>query len=97
MDTEQKKEENVMEMESNWEETIETFDELNLKKDLLRGKNITKYNYLIIQEFMVTVLKNHHQSNKRPSFLLFKEKIPSLKPNQVLVKPPLLPLVLYNL
>jgi hypothetical protein len=26
-------------MESNWEETIETFDELNLKKDLLRGKN----------------------------------------------------------
>ena len=38
MDTEQKKEENVMEMESNWEETIETFDELNLKKDLLRGK-----------------------------------------------------------
>ena len=42
MDTEQKKEEkeNVMEMESNWEETIETFDELNLKKDLLRGKEI---------------------------------------------------------
>ena len=38
MDTEQKKDE-VMEMESNWEETIETFDELNLKKDLLRGKN----------------------------------------------------------
>ena len=36
--TEQKKEENTMEMESNWEETIETFDELNLKKDLLRGK-----------------------------------------------------------
>ena len=44
MDTEQKKEENVMEMESNWEETIETFDELNLKKDLLRGKKI-KFNY----------------------------------------------------
>jgi hypothetical protein len=38
MDTEQK--ENVMEMESNWEETIETFDELNLKKDLLRGIDI---------------------------------------------------------
>jgi hypothetical protein len=38
MDTEQKNNENVMEMESNWEETIETFDELNLKKDLLRGK-----------------------------------------------------------
>lgn len=26
------------EMESNWEETVETFDELGLKKDLLRGK-----------------------------------------------------------
>jgi translation initiation factor 4A len=25
------------EMESNWDETVETFDELNLKKDLLRG------------------------------------------------------------
>jgi hypothetical protein len=39
MDTTEQKTENVMEMESNWEETIETFDELNLKKDLLRGKN----------------------------------------------------------
>jgi len=37
MDTEQTKEESVMEMETNWEETIETFDELGLKKDLLRG------------------------------------------------------------
>ena len=25
------------EMESNWDETVESFDELNLKKDLLRG------------------------------------------------------------
>jgi len=40
MDTEQKKEEIVVEMESNWEETIETFDELGLKKDLLRGKKL---------------------------------------------------------
>jgi len=39
MDTEQTKDEqNIMEMETNWEETIETFDELGLKKDLLRGK-----------------------------------------------------------
>jgi hypothetical protein len=37
MDTDQKKDEN-MEMESNWDEVVETFDELNLKKDLLRGK-----------------------------------------------------------
>jgi len=38
MDTEQKKDDNIMEMETNWEETIETFDELGLKKDLLRGE-----------------------------------------------------------
>ncbi len=36
--TDQKKDEIVTEMETNWEETIETFDELGLKKDLLRGK-----------------------------------------------------------
>ena len=36
-----KKDDNIMEMETNWEETIETFDELNLKKDLLRGKYIS--------------------------------------------------------
>jgi translation initiation factor 4A len=29
--------ESGMEMQSNWDETVETFDELNLKKDLLRG------------------------------------------------------------
>jgi translation initiation factor 4A len=29
--------EGTIEMESNWDETVETFDELNLKKDLLRG------------------------------------------------------------
>ena len=28
---------NNEEMESNWTETVETFDELSLKKDLLRG------------------------------------------------------------
>lgn len=27
-----------LEMETNWEQTIDTFDELGLKKDLLRGK-----------------------------------------------------------
>jgi hypothetical protein len=30
-------------MESNWEEVIESFDELGLKKDLLRGKLINPY------------------------------------------------------
>jgi hypothetical protein len=28
-----------VEMETNWDQVIESFDELGLKKDLLRGKN----------------------------------------------------------
>ena len=28
---------NLEEMESNWDETVESFDDLNLKKELLRG------------------------------------------------------------
>jgi len=36
-DTKQGEAEAAIEMESNWDETVETFDELNLKKDLLRG------------------------------------------------------------
>jgi translation initiation factor 4A len=36
-DPKQGETEAAVEMESNWDETVETFDELNLKKDLLRG------------------------------------------------------------
>ena len=36
-DPKQSEAEAALEMESNWDETVETFDELNLKKDLLRG------------------------------------------------------------
>lgn len=32
-----RREENDKEMESNWEETVDTFDDLNLDKNLLRG------------------------------------------------------------
>jgi translation initiation factor 4A len=35
--TEQTELENIDEMESNWDETVESFDDLNLKKELLRG------------------------------------------------------------
>jgi hypothetical protein len=49
-------------MESNWDEVIESFDELGLKKDLLRG-----INYLN-EVYMVMALKNHHQFNKKLFF-----------------------------
>jgi|LauGreDrversion4_2_1035121.scaffolds.fasta_scaffold169600_2 translation initiation factor 4A len=35
--TEQAEISNMEEMESNWDETVESFDDLNLKKELLRG------------------------------------------------------------
>ena len=37
------------EMTSNWDETVETFDELDLKKDLLRGSCLLKARYLWIR------------------------------------------------
>jgi hypothetical protein len=33
-------------MESNWEEVIESFDDLGLKKDLLRGNLKNKIRYI---------------------------------------------------
>jgi hypothetical protein len=56
-------------MESNWEEVIESFDELGLKKDLLRGK------YNINQVYMVMVLKNPHLFNKKLFYQSLKERI----------------------
>jgi hypothetical protein len=37
------------EMESNWDEVIESFDELGLKKDLLRGKPTSKSRHIWVR------------------------------------------------
>jgi hypothetical protein len=50
-------------MTSNWDQMVETFDELGLKKDLLRG--IIKYN---VKVSMDTVSRSLLRFNKKPSY-----------------------------
>ena len=78
MSKDEKKEEDPKDdagiMESNFDESVETFDELNLKPDLLRG--IYGYgfvNQIYLEVSMVTVSKNLPLSNKKPFFPLLKE------------------------
>lgn len=70
--------------------TVDTFEELNLNPDLLRG---------IYGKFFLTQLsvsKSHPSFNKRVFSLLSTKKTLLLKPNQELERPPLSPSVSSN-
>jgi len=58
-------EKDTEEMTSNWDQTVETFDELGLKKDLLRGT--TNFN-IFLQESMDMDLKSLLRFSKRLSY-----------------------------
>jgi hypothetical protein len=81
-------------MESNWDQTIESFDELGLKKDLLRGKQNQN---IIFKVFTDMDLKSPHQFRLKPFSPSSKEETQLPKPSLELVKRPPLPLVLYKL
>lgn len=70
--------------------TVDTFEELNLNPDLLRG---IYGNFFLTQ---LSVSKSHPSFNKRVFSPLSTKKTPSLKPNQELVRPPLSPSVSSN-
>jgi len=65
------------EIKTNWEETIESFDQLDLKPDLLRGiyGNFPLLKSLLLY-FKVMVSLNLPLSNPREFFLFLRPKIP---------------------